>query len=85
MKPSHTRRGFAAALERARRRVLAAGRSNVFAYIVRERGEFGPEHVILTNAEYQEFGREDDCLAVVWSYVDDSGRLAAAMETEADW
>lgn len=85
MKSSHNRTGFAGVLERARRRVLAAGRSNVFAYIVRERGEFGLEHVILTDAEYQEFGREDDCLAVVWSYVDDFGRLAAATETDADW
>jgi len=84
-------RDYTQALERAKRRVIEAGRVNVFAYVCRERQEFGPDRaVVLSGAEYEESGDEDTCVAAVWSYADGeydaagvfrpSGRIAAAVE-----
>ncbi len=74
---------FANALARAKRQVIRSGRPNVFAYVCRERGEWGgQEFVVYSGAEYEEIGREEDCLAAVWSYEEENGEIAAAVEDE---
>ncbi len=77
---------LAAAVERARRWLLARGRENAWAYVVRDHDEFGRvAFEVVGRAEYEEHGNEESCAAALWTYRDDAGQLAVAVETEADW
>lgn len=77
---------LAAAVERARRWLLDCGRENAWAYVVRDHDEFGRvAFEVVGRAEYENHGNEDSCAAALWTYRDDAGQLAVAVETEADW
>lgn len=79
-------RGLAAAVERARAWLLGRGRENAWAYVVRDHDEFGRvAFEVVGRAEYENHGNEESCAAALWTYRDDAGRLAVAVETEADW
>ncbi len=77
---------LAAAVERARRWLLDRGRENTWAYVVRDHDELGRvAFEVVGRAEYENHGNEDSCVAALWTYRDDAGQLAVAVETEADW
>lgn len=79
-------RNLSAAIAGARGRLLASGREGLWAYIVEECDEWSEGGFeVLGEAGYQEFGREDRCRAVLWTYRDPAGVLRVAEETQADW
>lgn len=79
--------GLQAAIQTARRLVTQSGRVNVYRYICKTRE--GLE--IMDDFEYQSFGNEDRCRAVVWSFEDGeynsanvfipNGKIASSVET----
>jgi hypothetical protein len=81
---SRERPEYARALAAARARVIKS--ENVFRYIVRDSDGFGGFEISsVPGWAYEEQFREDDCLAVVWSYRDYDGQIKAATETQEDW
>ena len=79
-------RNLSAAIAGARGRLLASGREGLWAYVVEEGDEWTDGGLeVLGEEGYQEFGREDRCRAVLWTYRDLVGVLRVAEETEADW
>lgn len=78
-------------IARAKAAVIATGKAGVYRYICREDGpEVRSGLVTMDACWYQETGREEDCVAVVWSYADgrydkdnkfrENGKIAATVE-----
>lgn len=76
-------------ISRAKAAVIASGKVGVYRYVCRDDGP-GGGFVTMDSCWYQETGREEDCVTVVWSYADgrydkenkfrENGRIAAAVE-----
>lgn len=73
-------------IARGKRYVVGRG-PGCYAYVCRVLNEWGTgrELELLSAAAYEDGNYEDDCLAVIWSYEDENGKIAAAVETQADW